>query len=567
LSSENLIEKNYFQRFIGFIENKNNHSKIFLCLIIFLLLAKIPSLFFTDLQPWDEGMYSTRVLSIHHFGDFFDQSAHSIEGFYSSSHPPLLIWIGYFFTLIFGEHVWVFKIIPFIFSLFCVYFLIKIGEQLFSFKAGLLAALMLSGNIIFSVYAVRFQFDYPYLFFILAAIFLFLKFSENNKKIYILYLGIIFGLCLMTKIIVGVLIPGILFIAYFFIHKNIKVRFIDLVYLSIIGVAIALPWHLYMLLKYGSDFINWFLSFHIFQRAFVGVEHNTKNSGALFHINFLISIIPYSLISFWALIKYLKNFRQINWKMKFLIIWFLLGLLIITIFKTKLEIYSLLFMPQAALLLAIYLSEIKNYSLNEKTFSLVLLALNIFWFLTYNHRDGIKILISNKNNLILLIVTSLVILSAIILVSYFISKKINPSSIYYVLTILFFIGINFQHFIKVPYWADSFHLSEIKNNIDEKQVKNILYIGSNYRANPQFTYYFDGLNIGWTNQNYSYKFVDLKKDGLKNVRQYLDSLEPENQNIIIEKDGINRTDYDSTYFFMPHKFNFVMKSSGYELYR
>jgi hypothetical protein len=135
------------------------------------------------------------------------------------------------------------------------------------------------------------------------------------------------------------------------------------------------------------------------------------------------------------------------------------------------------------------------------------------------------------------------------------------------LTILFFIGINFQHFIKVPYWADSFHLSEIKNNIDERKIKNILYIGSNYRANPQFTYYFDGLNIGWTNQNYSYKFVDLKKDGLKNVRQYLDSLEPENQNIIIEKDGINRTDYDSTYFFMPHKFNFVMKSSGYELYR
>lgn len=567
MSPEELTKKSFIQRFIDYTDNKNNFAKIFFCIIIFLVLAKIPSVFFSDMQPWDEGMYSTRVLAIQQYGDFFDQTAHSVQGLYSSSHPPLLIWTGYIFTSIFGNHVWVFKIIPFIFALFCIYFAVRIGEKVSSLSAGFFAAIMLAGNILFSVYSVRFQFDYPYLFFVLYAVYLFLKFEKSGKRINIFYIGIIFGLCLMTKILVGIIIPGIFFIAFLFLRKKIRFGFIDLVYVSITGILIALPWHIYMIAKYGSAFFDWFFSFHIYQRALYGVEQNTKNSGALFHINFLVSVIPYSLISFWALLKYIINFKKLTAENIFLILWFVLGLLIITLFKTKLETYLLLIMPQAALLTGIYLKDLRNCSLRERVFAYIMLALNIFWFFTYNSRDTLKSLIADKHHLFVIIPSVAAVIILLIIVSYFIAKKINPAVIYSAAAILFFIVINVLHFANVPYWADSYHLSVIKSNIQNSNSKRIIYVGSNYRANPQFSYYFTGLNLGWDNKDFSYTQIDLKKDGTENVKIFLDSLKQGNESIIIEKDGISRTDYDSTYIFMPHKFNFVMRTSGYELYR
>jgi len=87
-------------------ETLNNpaYKKYFLFfLFLFLIAVKIPTLISDDMQPWDEGMYATRVLAIHEFGVFLDQSEYSVGEFYSASHPPLLIWIGYIFTLIFGR--------------------------------------------------------------------------------------------------------------------------------------------------------------------------------------------------------------------------------------------------------------------------------------------------------------------------------------------------------------------------------------------------------------------------------------------------------------------------------
>lgn len=567
MSSDDLKQKNFIQRLIGYSDNKKNFVRIFFCIIIFLTVAKIPSIFISDMQPWDEGMYSTRVLAIHQFGDFFDQTEHSVQGLYSSSHPPLLVWLGYIFTLIFGNHVWVFKIIPFIFALLCIYLTIRIGEKLHSLSVGYFAALMIAGNILFSVYAVRFQFDYPYLFFILWAVDVFLIFSESGNKINILYLGIIFGLCLMTKILVGILIPGIFFITFFFIYKKIKVTFSDLIYISLIGILIALPWHIYMFAKYGKTFFDWFFSFHIFQRALFGVEQNTKNSGILFHINFIVSIIPYSLLSFWALLKYIFNFKKLSWNKIFLTVWFSLGLLIITFFKTKLETYSLLIMPQAALMLGLYLKDIKMLSRKEKTLALTLLLLNILWSLTYTSRDTLKLILLNRHNLIFILPASVLLIAIIVLIFYKFSDKLRPAVIYSASAILFFIGINIVHFLHVPYWADSYHLSEIKSEVIQSNVRNIIYVSSDYRANPQFTYYFSGLNLDWENKDFTYKQLDLKKDGIDKVRAELDKLNPDDVNIIIEKDGINRTDYDSTYLFMPYKFKFIKKTSGYELYR
>jgi len=153
-----------FNKILNYLNDEKNIYKVFFLIVVFLSVVKLPTLFTADIQPWDEGMYATRVLSIHTNGDFLDQSEHSVGKFYSGSHPPLLIWIGYFSSLAFGLNPVILKLIPFVFSLLSVLMLILIGRNLFNPISGITAALVFSSNIIFNIFSKRFQFDIPYTF-------------------------------------------------------------------------------------------------------------------------------------------------------------------------------------------------------------------------------------------------------------------------------------------------------------------------------------------------------------------------------------------------------------------
>ncbi|MBK7255107.1 MAG: hypothetical protein IPI04_14670 [Ignavibacteria bacterium] len=146
------IMSSFYLKTENFLSNEKNHVKIIIFLVVFLCAVKLPMLFTADIQPWDEGMYATRVLSIHSNGDFFDQSSHSVGRFYSGSHPPLLIWIGYASTLIFGINSAALKIVPFIFSLLCVILVILSGKRLLTLKQDLSQRLF-SAAILFSIFS------------------------------------------------------------------------------------------------------------------------------------------------------------------------------------------------------------------------------------------------------------------------------------------------------------------------------------------------------------------------------------------------------------------------------
>jgi 4-amino-4-deoxy-L-arabinose transferase-like glycosyltransferase len=555
-----------FEKIINFPGNEKNFYKIYFILVLFLCIVKLPSLFTDDLQPWDEGMYATRVLSIHEYNDFFNQSQHSIGGFYSASHPPLLIWTGYFLTLITGVNSVTLKLIPFVLSLLCIYLLIKLGEKISGQSAGFIAALIFSGNIIFSVFSKRFQFDIPYTFFILLSFYLFFLFIEKNKRTYLIAGGIVFGLCLMVKILVGFLIPIIIFIAYIILRKKINIKFSYLIYFTSIGILIALPWHLYMILIYGKDFMNYFLYYHIFERAFIGVEHNTKGSGFLYHINYFLSILPFSIIAFWATIKYIINYKNLSWQKVFLTIWFLSGLIIISVFKTKLEIYVLLILTPGSLIIGDYLVNIKNTLTKERVLLLILTFLNIAWYISFYIRNDIKLRQEWSDKYPIFILSVLLSTILVFFISIYIARRFEIGKFYYVFIVLFFISLNVYYCFNTPIWENEYKLTPIKKLIESSKRENIIYIGTNYRANPQFTFYFKGLDLGWKYDKYNFEIFDTKIGN----NQILDTLKKMNEgkyNIIVERDNINRTIYEDSKNFIPSNFKLSRKTSGYELYQ
>ena len=569
-------DSTFINKFLDYLNKKENFYKVFLAFIIFISVVKLPGLFSVDMQPWDEGMYAVRVASIHIHGDFIDQFEHSIGGFYSGSHPPLLIWSGYFITMIFGLSSGVLKMIPFLASLLSILMLALIGEKIYDRKTGWLAAMIFSSNIIFAVFGKRFQFDIPYISLILTGFFFFIKYIETGKKTYVILVGIALGMCLMVKILVGFFIPIVLFIAWIMFRKRFRFTIKDVIIITAIGIAIAMPWHIYMIAKYGNEFFKWFLGYHIYDRALYGVEHNNKNSGIFYHINYLLSIIPFSSLIFLSLIKDLRRYKTLTPEKLFIWIWFLIGFGIITVFKTKLEVYILLVLCQVCLLIPVYIEELKTASKREKIITVIVVIFNIIWALSFDRRSGIKNYItSGIENLAIAAAVSAAVILIIYFAAVYISKKVNLSNLYYAFIVLFFLGLNTYQMIEIPWWENSFSITPIKQDIDRTGVKDIVYIAANYRANPQFSFYFRGLDIGWKNDEYKYKLLETKKDidlldpkrDIREVRSYLESLEPGKQSIIVERDEINRTKYDEVRLFMPEKFRLVMKVPGYELYR
>ncbi len=546
-----------------FLNNGKNFYKIFFFLVVFLCAVKLPSILTSDIQPWDEGMYATRVLSVHINGDFFEQSSHSVGGFYSASHPPLLIWIGYLVTLITGVNSVSLKLIIFVFSLLCVLLMMLIGKTLFSTSVGFYASLIFCSNIIFAVFSQRFQFDYPYTFFILLSFYLIFLFNEKKDYKYLIFSGVSLGMCLMIKILVGFYIPLVLFVSYFLIRDKVSYKFKDLIVLTSIGIVIALPWHLYMLVNFGTAFTDYFLKFHIYQRIVEGVEFNQKSSGVLYHINYLFSIIPYSILMFPGIIFDFKNYQNLDWKKIFVLVWFISGLIIITLLKTKLEVYVLMILVPGCFLIPLYIRQLSGKNILHNTVLIFFTLLNVLWYLSETYRPQIKNFIFREN----FFVDAIVVISILLLFflsAKYLADKIELKKSYYIFILIFFVTVNLYYLFSVPHWVNMYKLSGVHEYIQTHPGKEIIYIGTNYRHNPQFSFYFNGSNLNWENPEYEIVMFDTKKDN--NVTGSISKMNDKDYYLILEKDYINRAVYPPSDSIVPGNMKLIMKDGGYELY-
>ena len=70
-------------------EIKVNHKSLFIAFIIILAISQFFLLDRNPMQPWDEAIYATRIDYAIDENKWLDQTEGSVEGMYSSSHPPL----------------------------------------------------------------------------------------------------------------------------------------------------------------------------------------------------------------------------------------------------------------------------------------------------------------------------------------------------------------------------------------------------------------------------------------------------------------------------------------------
>ncbi len=130
--------------------------------------------------------------------------------------PPLPFVVQNISMQVFGESAFAFRLPSAILGIASVYLLYLIGRKLFSEKAALFAA-ALYGVTLNSVYIFRSGLQEPYvIFFVLLAIYWFLKSLEEER--YLIWTGVAIGLGVLSKYTAFIIVPILL--SYLFFYKK-----------------------------------------------------------------------------------------------------------------------------------------------------------------------------------------------------------------------------------------------------------------------------------------------------------------------------------------------------------
>lgn len=472
-------------------------NSLFIFILVLVVISRFIGYSIDEIQPWDEGIYAHRISACLVHNEWLDQTEYSPNGLYSSSHPPLVIWINAIFDS--------YRIGTILFS---VAIIILLGLMFKNRFNALVAILIFSFSSFLLFYSQHTQLDIPLAFFILLGLHFWNMYKKSSLKKYVLLTGIALGLGLWTKIFIAFFIPLTIFFDILFDYYKKKIDFkkniLNLLLITLIGIIIISPWFIFMGNKYGEDFFNYYFLFHLVNRSISGVEGNTKALGFLFYINQLIVILPLGIsfitIFYKSLIKNHQN--------QIFIISFLLQILLFSLASTKLATYII---PSLVLLTYLAGNAFSENNLNVKLSKLQTIILLFFQTWSY-----FPLLRRNIENIDLVLIydinyTMLIILGLIVL--FFIYHKVKFKYVIIILIIL-----QYFSFVYSGNHPAKFHgISYAAQTYNRIGLENLYHIRPIYKSeinNPQITFYFDLLN----NDSINYYLYNLS-DSIKDFKQ------------------------------------------------
>ncbi|MBN2016504.1 glycosyltransferase family 39 protein [Candidatus Dojkabacteria bacterium] len=271
--------------------------------------------------------------------------------------PLLWFYLALISTKVFGINNFSVRIISALSGLGIVALVFYLGWKMFSYKAGLVAAfstlatrhLFLESSKIFSTHSFRTaDMDALQLLLIMLSFWSFwqsMRFTREKKYSLLALAGILTGLGLLTK---GpfALIPLITFSLYQLLnYKRAKIKQLLISFLIIIFtlLIITLPWHIYMHIRFGEEFWNSYIGYHVIKRGISSLEGHTEPwyfyITLLFRKDFFFSG-ELLLVSLAYLVKkYSASLVTINYSLFSCLIAPFITLILITIIQTKISWY------------------------------------------------------------------------------------------------------------------------------------------------------------------------------------------------------------------------------------
>ncbi len=461
---------------------ENRYLVIFALSVVIISFSLIIRWGGIDLQPWDEGLYAVRVNYLLNGGNFWDHTSGSLGGLYSSSQPPLQIWLQYITLKLTGYKLFSLRFWPFLFYLgtLIITFLFCSSQ-----KQGLFASLLLATVPFYSVFSLRGQLDMGATFFLLLALYFFQKYLLKGQVKFLFVSGVATALAFMIKMWMGILvfIPVVIYQFFILGNKSFKIRFFQwIVYYLIPLIILALPWHLFMYLKHGKDFLNYFIGFHVLQRLTTGVEQNTSVLGLFYFPNQLAVMLSAA----WAIIiaAYLKK-MPLTKEDGLLIIYFLWGFILFNISATKLPTYMIPLLPAVAIITSRSMTYLMNKNYKAPVWFVAIAIILALWASSQRFRDEVQSLQLTIHSWLLAAISAFLI---------FLIWKIKISLPRFILLIGLFL---ISRILWVsPIVVHHHQLQKVASYFYERDFDRLIYVDSKRSADdPLIAYYFQGLSL------------------------------------------------------------------------
>lgn len=299
---------------------------------------------------------------------------------------------------LFGVSAFAARIIPALFAAASVTLLFWFTNRFVSRREGLLAALVLGSSLHFLVMSKLIVTDMVLFFFSNAAlVFFFTGYHEQaaSRRWYIISYACA-ALAVLTKGPVGLVLPGMIVLAFLVYQKNLSElkRLLHPAGL-LVFMLIALPWYGEMVNRFGADFLSTFFGLHNYLRATVS-EHPKDNVFYYYLVLFVLSTLPWSIITLRAL--YTSSLACWKRTADAWTVFSLLGvgiyLLFYSLMATKYPTYTFPALFPAAILTARQIAHGRTSLVNALRPAISLLAI-VFFYLSFTYLQGsLKIAIS-----------------------------------------------------------------------------------------------------------------------------------------------------------------------------
>lgn len=406
----------------------------------------------TEVQPWDEALYAVRARAILEWSAWSDQTPYALGGLYSSSYPPLSVWLMVFSMKVFGQTPFAIRFISMLCGAGLLVAIYDIARWMFSKTTAIVAPVILSGCIVWNTYSRWGMTDIPLICFSVGALAFFLRAnyysqsknqSSRQRWIYVALYGVCTWCALMTKI--GVSLLPLCFLAFpivsSIVSKVLPLTTNDdsvdgllhriqhsasisdivtstegtsvatkpilrwLILSATFFVLLALPWYWMMIQSYGKEFSSVLLIPH----AYSVVEGNSRSLGLLYYINQLLIQHPLIIFSFawFAGILTRRNVIVASRSLVldiFLAVWFIGALILFSIAPTKMPHYTLVMIVPAILLSLKSFDLWSIHLLKEKQYAYYILAVFFacIWVSSSYIRNSFRSVLSGSFDLLTL---------------------------------------------------------------------------------------------------------------------------------------------------------------------
>ena len=478
-----------------------------------------------EIQSWDESLYLVRAEACVKFGAWFDQTQYAIGGLYSSTHPPLVIWMMAFTRMILGNGVFVSRLISAFAGVFALYFFYKLAGRFFSRWVRLFATVLLGVAQGFLWYSHHAQLDIPMFAFIVGATYYaVLAFETSNTKSAVIS-GVLYGCALLTKAFQPLyLIPFLLILPYILGSKK---EYKKLVILVVTAFIIAAPWYIFMMIIHPD-----------YNSAYAGLVQSMKTGTYLrvstkqwwYYINQIIIEFPFLILLPLIIPSLIRNWRSrdtVFARLSLMSIIWLIGMIgFVSLFQTRMPHFVLFMLLPATLVICVCIEEILNSPQKKRNIllSIILLIPAIIWSGNEYSRKSLREHFSfslNADVVSLLLIVILSLIATAILYRYFSSSR--STVVFLVATIVLF----FINFFRFADRKDEIFIDGAKQVTDSLMNLPNIHSLSVYEDGttlesflPQFNYYSDGWLLGWDNNRWGSIIPWTKIDSLKRVDSF-----------------------------------------------